>query len=400
MQSVEKFANPVFRRLQLFAFCLLVPAITLAQTQSATPTIATYMSTSYSAEQTALAPAEDAIQNSFGATGGACGADAVSALGNLKVSYVKSWVSGVVLETNAAAAVGQSVDASALRGLLGGYQAQDLAAVNAFASNCAIPQTVMSTFVTSIGIIYDAAFQQIEAIGNPLVQSGYWWNPAESGRGFVIETRGLVILVTGFLYSTSGEATWVMSTGQLSTPTHYSGLLNSYAGGQTLTGPYGATPLVVEKLGTITLDFFSSTTATLAWPGGTIPIQRFDFGPGGSETPQPAGTVQTGVWWNPNESGRGFTLEVQGGVMFLAGYMYDDAGNPVWYVATGSMTNALLFQGQWSQFGDGQTLTGGYQPPLVANSNVGSVTLQFTSPTSATLTLPTGNQIPLIPFTF
>lgn len=247
-----------------------------------------------------------------------------------------------------------------------------------------------------------SAAETVSATFNAVVTpaTGYWWDPAQGGHGFVIQVQGTTMLVAGFLYAASGEATWVLSTGPMASSSQYSGALQSYSGGQTLTGPYNPMPLVIVNLGSITLNFSSSTAGTLTWPGGTIPIERFDFGPGGSETPQPAGTPQTGVWFNPAEGGRGFTLEIQGGSMYLAGYMYDANGNPVWYLATGNMTNSSLFQGQWAQFGNGTTLAGGYQPASVVNSDVGSVTLQFTSPTAGTLTLPNGRQIPLVPYSF
>src|SRR5580658_5202911 len=73
--------------------------------------------------------------------------------------------------------------------------------------------------------------------------SGYWWNPAESGRGFVIEIQGSQMFMAGFLYAVNGEATWVASVGPMTTPTQYSGQLITYKGGQTLTGAYQAPAL-------------------------------------------------------------------------------------------------------------------------------------------------------------
>jgi hypothetical protein len=231
-------------------------------------------------------------------------------------------------------------------------------------------------------------------------QAGYWWNPGDSGTGFVIEIQGSSIFMAGFLYAASGEATWVASTGAMSSPTQYSGPLVTYSGGQTLTGAYKAPTQNPAPLGTVAITFTGNSTATLTWPGGSIPIQRFDFGPGGAAAAQPAANPQTGWWWNPAESGRGFAVEVQGGAMFFAGYMYDTQGNPVWYVATGNMTGSSLYQGTWQQYGNGQTLGGNYVPPIVVNSSVGSAVLQFTSPSAATLTLPDGRQIPFVRFAF
>jgi hypothetical protein len=230
--------------------------------------------------------------------------------------------------------------------------------------------------------------------------SGYWWNPAESGRGFVIEVQGNQMFMAGFLYAANGEATWVASHGAMSSATQYSGPLITFSGGQTLTGSYKTPAQNPAPLGTIAIDFATDTTATITWPGGSTPIQRFDIVPGGSSTAQPSTNPEPGWWWNSAESGRGFAIEVQNGNMFFAGYMYDANGNPTWYVANGAMSTAGLFQSGWSQFGNGQTLTGTYVAPVVTNPNVGPVTLQIIDSATAQLTLPGGRQIPLNRFNF
>jgi len=233
--------------------------------------------------------------------------------------------------------------------------------------------------------------------------AGYWWNPAEPGRGFVIEIQASKLFMAGFLYSASGEATWVASTGPMSSATQYSGALFTDAGGQTLTGAYKGPPTSTAALGTISIDFTSASQATLTWPGGSVPIRRFDIVAGGSSTAQASSNPQTGWWWNPAESGRGFAIEVQNGVIWLAGYMYDASGTATWYLADGNMsTNAStsIFQGEWVQFGSGQTLKGAFQPATLANPSAGTVTLQFGDTTNATLTLPDGRQIALTRFSF
>jgi hypothetical protein len=236
-------------------------------------------------------------------------------------------------------------------------------------------------------------------VNTSLPQTGYWWNPADAGSGFVIEIQGSNLLMAGFFYDSSGRASWATSTGIITTPGQYSGTLVSYTGGQTLTGNYVAA-VQTPSFGNVSISFGSDTQATLTWPGGTIPIQRFDIVPGGSSAAQPSTNPQTGWWWNPAEGGRGFALEVQNGQVYLAGYMYDTSGNPIWYLATGALINATTFQGSWQQYGNGQTLTGKYQASVVVNANVGSVTLQFTDYANATLTLPDGRQIPIQRYAF
>jgi hypothetical protein len=222
-------------------------------------------------------------------------------------------------------------------------------------------------------------------------QNGYWWNPAQPGRGYVIEIQGTTLFMAGFLYSSSGEATWVATTGQMLSSSQYVGSLVTYSGGQTLTGSYQA-PTLAPSLGDISITFTANNQGTISWPGGTVPIQRFDIVPGGSSTAQPATNPQTGWWWDPSQSGRGFAFEMQGGQAYFAAYMYDASGNPTWYLANGSFANST-FTGVWQQYAGGQTMTGPFQFPGLANANVGSVTLQFTDATHATLTLPNNQQI-------
>jgi len=233
--------------------------------------------------------------------------------------------------------------------------------------------------------------------------AGYWWNPATPGTGFVIETQGSQMFMAGFLYDASGNATWLASVGPMTTGNQYSGQVITYSGGQTLTGSYHP-PTLSPATGTITINFSGETSGSLTWQYGgasaNFPIQRFDIVPGGSSALQPETNPQSGWWWNPAESGRGFAIEVQNGQMFIASYMYDNTGKPTWYSASGPMSDAALFQGEWSLLDNGPTLGGPYQAPGVANAMVGAVTVQFASTSNATLTLPDGRQIPLTRFDF
>ena len=228
-----------------------------------------------------------------------------------------------------------------------------------------------------------------------LPQPGWWWNPDQSGRGFSIEVRGNNMFMAGYLYADHGRATWLVSGGPMANVSSYSGPLMAFGGGQTLTGPYQSNTQTNPNVGTITLQFSDASHGTLTWPGGTMPIERFPFGSG-----TPSFQPESGWWWNEAESGRGFAIEVQGYNLFMAGYMYDSGGNPIWYVSPGGMTSPTLYQGSWLQFANGQTLTGAYKAPSQPPTNVGAVTLQFTSTTTATLTLPDGRQIALTRFLF
>jgi hypothetical protein len=89
---------------------------------------------------------------------------------------------------------------------------------------------------------------------------------------------------------------------------------------------------------------------------------------------------------NEAENGRWFFTEVQGDQMFMAGYMYDASGKPVWYESRGAMTSTTTYQGDWYQYANGQTLTGPYKAPT-APTKVGTVRVEFSARDQATLTL-------------
>ncbi len=62
--------------------------------------------------------------------------------------------------------------------------------------------------------------------------------------------------------------------------------------------------------------------------------------PGGGAAPL-AFTPAAGLWWNPNESGSGYNVQVQHGVLVMTIYSYAaNTGEPVWYIASGPMSNA------------------------------------------------------------
>src|SRR6185312_8770948 len=105
-----------------------------------------------------------------------------------------------------------------------------------------------------------------------------------------------------------------------------------------------------------------------------------------------ANQPENGWWWNADESGRGFFLEWQGSSLDMAGYMYDDAGNPVWYITVDQMRGpaGLTYSNTWWSYGGGQTLTGAWQPNHQVSNTVAPVTVQFTGPDTAVITLPNG----------
>ena len=225
------------------------------------------------------------------------------------------------------------------------------------------------------------AFALAACCSHAAPQSGWWWNPAESGRGFFIEIVGDWMFFSGYFYAEDGRPTWLVSNDPMPAANFYEGRLLAFAGGQSLVGGYRA-PGGPAIPGNVRLTFTDDTHAIMVWPGGTVALERqpFQGAPLGSFRPQ------TGWWWNPNESGRGFSIEMQGGHMFVGAYLYDEVGNPVWYVADAMMTTATRFAAPLLRFSGGQTLTGAYRRPG-GPEVVGTLTMDFSAPDRATVRL-------------
>ena len=233
-------------------------------------------------------------------------------------------------------------------------------------------------------------------------QTGWWWNAAEGGRGYSIEAAGNHIFFASYLYDVSGRATWLVASGNTSFDgSLFTGNLEAYSQGQSLTSAYKA-PGPVTNAGAITLAFNDANHGTMIWPGGTVAIERFNIVPSGLTLPAQSNQPEGGWWWNPAESGRGFFLEWQGGEIFMAGYMYDDAGNPIWYLSSNTTpsTNLQSYQNTWWQYANGQTLTGAFKPAAQVNNNVGPVSITFQGSENALMTLPGGRVTALRRFRF
>jgi hypothetical protein len=80
------------------------------------------------------------------------------------------------------------------------------------------------------------------------------------------------------------------------------------------------------------------------------------------------------------KAARGFFIEWQGKHLDLAGYMYDDAGNPVWYLAVYATPNLGIFTRQlWDRTPTASTLTGTYPSRDAHQRLVRSVAIRFNS---------------------
>lgn len=119
-------------------------------------------------------------------------------------------------------------------------------------------------------------------------ESGWWWNAAESGKGYAIEVQDDSLFFATFAYYSDGTPVWYVSSGRMSSDTAYSGRLLRFAGGWCF-GCARTTPTGTD-VGAIQINFSGSTdrVGQVTLFNATIPITRFDFTPqlDNSQTPQ------------------------------------------------------------------------------------------------------------------
>lgn len=91
-------------------------------------------------------------------------------------------------------------------------------------------------------------------------------------------------------------------------------------------------------------------------------------------------TPAPGFWYNPNESGRGFNIEIQDNIMAVATYVFDQHGTPIWYTSAGTFNEGTeTFAGNLANAVGGQCLGCTYVPPIVSGNAGGPMHIVFTS---------------------
>lgn len=110
---------------------------------------------------------------------------------------------------------------------------------------------------------------------------------------------------------------------------------------------------------------------------------------------------QAGLWWNPAESGSGYALDVKHNVLLVTVYSYTPSGASQWYLVSGPLSaDGKVFTGTLDKYQSGQCISCAYTGRPAQPGNDGAMFIQFSSPTSGTMTLPGGRVIPIEPQPF
>lgn len=212
--------------------------------------------------------------------------------------------------------------------------------------------------------------------------SGIYWDPSASGTGWTVEFSGGKAVVGAFYYDTGGAATWASGIATACGGGAYCVGLDEYEGGQTLTGPYQPAR-VKRRVADAELVFSPGYPAALKLRigGVTRQLQRLVFHPSGLRArPAAPGAALPGTYWNPWAPGTGIFLERQGNLTAATYFGFREDGSAAWYSVSGEnwtsggppyKTRQLAFV----SYSGGQTLTGPYRAPTVADASQASTHL-------------------------
>ncbi len=99
-------------------------------------------------------------------------------------------------------------------------------------------------------------------------------------------------------------------------------------------------------------------------------------------------TPESGFWWNPNEAGRGYNIEIQDNVLALSVYAFANGGAATWYTSAGTLQGNARYTGQLDAFTGGQCLSCNYNGfPATQTGAGGPVSIVFNTETTATMTI-------------
>jgi len=114
---------------------------------------------------------------------------------------------------------------------------------------------------------------------------------------------------------------------------------------------------------------------------------------------------EPGLWFNPDQSGSGFTFEFQNGVMAGYYYGYDADGDPEWYLVTGPLQESEASGVMWELEVEPQRFTGGncmgcpYQAPDDPET-LPAIRIEFLQRAYARITLSDGSIQYMVPIPY
>lgn len=231
--------------------------------------------------------------------------------------------------------------------------------------------------------------------------SGWWWNPAESGRGLFLEWQNGLACIASFEYDDNGNPSWHAADRASFCQQHeIIGCL------KPLQLPRGSMPIAqrggdgsslssTEPDGIFfSLQFESSCKAQLNWVGAaSVALQ--------TQHPENPGLADVGRsaligWWIEDHHRPSCAVVVErAGDRVVAGLLMETE----WCMAVATPIAERCYMGEWLRFRGGQTLGGPYRPPSAAQI-IGDAVLEWTDTHCLVVKLPNGRRCALTRLVF
>ncbi len=191
-------------------------------------------------------------------------------------------------------------------------------------------------------------------------KSGLWYNKNKPGHGIDFELDDSTLAAVWYTYEQDGTPVWYLAVAPFSGNHTWSAPLNKYhwEGG-------AAVPSVV---GTITVNFLNRTSGTFQWTlngqSGNESIVKYNMDDVDTDHDTDYDTDHdvdsntnhdtdhdtdhdvdhdtdhtgthvslTGLWYNSEESGYGYSVDTESDKVAVVSYFYDDKGEPRWAVS-------------------------------------------------------------------
>ncbi|WP_223787957.1 PKD domain-containing protein [Marinicella meishanensis] len=159
---------------------------------------------------------------------------------------------------------------------------------------------------------------------------GLWWNPDRGGNGFdwyTLDQSSLVYLF--YTGEADGEPVWYLANDADAKHNQYFNNITRYQ----VPGGFGQGQLTFDTVGWSNTSFIDATNAIQVREiNGRLSAEKlefFQYGP--DDTPN----LHTGLFFTPDEGGWGQSVGTLGDARVVINYLYTDAGQPYWTIASG-----------------------------------------------------------------
>jgi hypothetical protein len=305
----------------------------------------------------------------------------------VSASTMKAYLTGVLTSQTQAVQVLNNVPTANVAGaaVYVGYgaSAQDMLSSGVYQAAISVPGGVQCT----------ASLASAPAPQTPGALTGLWWNESESGWGIHFTQRGGAIFAAWYTYDAAGNPKWYVASdcaGMTGTSGTCTGDLYQISGPTFLGVNFvPVTSSQIGVAGSFKATFTDANNGSITYTVGsltrTIPIVRQPIAVG---TATPA-VDYTDLWWNPNESGWGMAMAQQSANIFLAWFVYDNSGKPVWYVASNCAVSGSGCSGKLYST-TGPPLGPTFDTNQIKVNEVGSIIVSFIDANTAVISYTIG----------